>query len=138
MIARVLVFFACASLGTELRTEAFDKVRFDREMEVFPTGLTAYDVNGQLVALTKEQGASRDINRRIIFKLYTKLRSTVAQVLNTNDALTLRIGGYNSSKPTYIITHGWISNEDSPSCALIRDGQFINVSLILYDIHITI
>lgn len=130
MIIHVLAFFACASLGTEFRAGAFNENRHDKEIEVFPTGLTVYDINGKLIELTKAQEPQRNVAGKIIFKLYTKQRPTIAQELNVNDGSSLRNGGFDPSKRTYIITHGWISNENSASCALIRDGRLITLSFI--------
>lgn len=134
MIVRVLTFFIWTNLGAELFTSAYDENRYEKEIAVYPKGLAIHDGNGNLVELTTDRGAPSARNGEIIFTLFTKQRSALPRVLITNDTSSLIIGGFNTSKPTYIITHGWMNNGSSPACVRIRDGRFIIFLFILHNL----
>lgn len=111
--------------------ESLDAARYQQELDAMPTGLAMLDDNGTLVEITmEEEPLLNESSRRFIhipntFRLFTRFNPTQGQQLRTNYPDTLAKSHFDPKRPTFIITHGWITNGNSIAYALLRDGELI-------------
>lgn len=88
-----------------------------------------YDDNGNLVKLALDDIivdvnlGEKEIAERVAFFLYKKGNSN-PKLLYVDDENALKNSNFDPTKPTRIITHGWINSHNSPACTLIRDGKW--------------
>ncbi|XP_033225439.1 pancreatic triacylglycerol lipase-like [Belonocnema kinseyi] len=61
-----------------------------------------------------------DLREVLTFKLYTKESGDEFHILRVNNQTALKESNFNNERHTYIITHGFATSSDGPSCTLVR------------------
>lgn len=93
--------------------------------------LWVFDSYGVLVKLTLElptkQMVEEDKAKPAIatFHLFSLNNVNKSDRLVPNDRELLARSHFDPAKPTTIVTHGWKSSMDQPSCQTIKDGNFL-------------
>lgn len=89
-----------------------------------------FDDNGNLVKLDLDRvSTGRNLNedeiaKRVVFFLYKKNNPNPKQIY-VNDENVLKNSNFDPTKPTRIITHGWMNSRKSSACTSIRDGKWM-------------
>lgn len=125
----VWIWFAASTLSRAIQDEeiAFEAVVHAIESSMF---MHILDDNGKPVEINLNDDASeteaetkKNLQKRVIFYLYTrKIDSRKPQVLLLNNVATLKASDFNPTRPTKIVTHGWMNSRKSKACTSIRDG----------------
>ena len=89
--------------------------------------LSVYNDNGTEVSLEidprdlERMVPEFDAERSVYFTLYTTNNREGVQV-DLFDGENLEKVGYDSSRPTVLITHGWMNTHLAPACKLVKEG----------------
>lgn len=80
------------------------EVKFDLDSRVLERGLPEFDTE-----------------KSVHFTLHTTKNRKGVEV-NLFKGENLEKMGYNSSRPTVVITHGWMNTHRAPACNLVKEG----------------
>ncbi|XP_066588916.1 pancreatic triacylglycerol lipase-like [Prorops nasuta] len=127
----------CLAAGLPVDTEEPNGILTAADFDYFADKeFAVYDDNGNLVTDTLDAGSfelltqedyaeeiiDRNMEKRIMFLLYTDKNKDEAQPLYLNNDEVLLKSNFDPSKPTRLVTHGWMNSRKSAACTLIRDG----------------
>ncbi|XP_053611460.1 phospholipase A1 member A-like [Plodia interpunctella] len=96
-----------------------ESVTYPRHMQ-FPGGdgvMHDIDLDGEV-----DEELLIGIAERNVYILFTRLNPTAGQTLVINDADSIRNSNFNPAHNTVVISHGWLSNQNTGINGLIRDA----------------
>ncbi|XP_015584844.1 pancreatic triacylglycerol lipase [Cephus cinctus] len=82
--------------------------------------LVDLDLNFRDIESIRE--TQKDLANKVKFYLHTLKNPKNTQQLWLNDPKTLSQSNFNPSKPTRIVTHGWMNSAKSDACRLVREA----------------
>lgn len=102
----------------------------DDKKDKIPTKLTFPNESIKVpkeITINKDNRTNIDLNAIVSFRLYTLETLGDYEILEFNSSDTLNKSHFNTRRSTKLITHGYLTSADGPSCTLIRDA-FLNKS----------
>lgn len=67
-----------------------------------------------------------------MYRFNSSANPTSPQTLVMDDADSVTESNFNAERPTVVIVHGWLNNQNTGLNAVIRDGNFINNLYVSY------
>ncbi|XP_076645357.1 uncharacterized protein LOC143354867 [Halictus rubicundus] len=98
-----------------------DKIKDELELLAPEDMLESNPINEVTPSETLAQ-TQLDLSDRVLFYLYTRANPTEGQKLFIGDVDALQTSNFDFSKPTKIVTHGWINTVLNDAVSLVRDA----------------
>ncbi|XP_076289001.1 pancreatic triacylglycerol lipase-like [Lasioglossum baleicum] len=103
----------------------WDKIKDELELLAPEDKLESNPINQETPTETLAE-TQLDLSDRVLFYLYTRDNPVEGQPLYIGDVDLLKQSNFDFSKPTKIVTHGWINTVLNGAVSLIRDAYLKN------------